>query len=48
MDTEVKSKIPSLRRESKPRIPIVQPVAQCYTDWAITALDDDDDDNNSN
>jgi hypothetical protein len=26
------------RRESNPRTPIVQPVAQCYTDWAITAL----------
>jgi hypothetical protein len=25
-------------RESNPRIPIVQPVAQRYTDWAITAL----------
>jgi hypothetical protein len=31
-------KIPSLRRESNPRTPIVQPVAQRYTDWAITAL----------
>jgi hypothetical protein len=26
------------RRESNPRTPIVQPVAQHYTDWAITAL----------
>jgi hypothetical protein len=26
------------RRESNPRIPIVQPVAQRYIDWAITAL----------
>jgi hypothetical protein len=26
------------RRESNPRTPIVQPVAQRYTDWAITAL----------
>jgi hypothetical protein len=34
----VKSKIPSPRRESNPRIPIVQPIAQRYTDWAITAL----------
>jgi hypothetical protein len=25
-------------RESNPRTPIVQPVAQRYTDWAITAL----------
>jgi hypothetical protein len=28
------------RRESNRRIPIVQPVAQRYTDWAITALYD--------
>jgi hypothetical protein len=44
--------IPNPRRESNPRTPIVQPVAQRYTDWAITALndddDDDDDDNNNN
>jgi hypothetical protein len=33
----VKRKIPSPRRESNPRIPIVQPVAYRYTDWAITA-----------
>jgi hypothetical protein len=26
------------RRESNPRTPIVQPVAQRYTGWAITAL----------
>jgi hypothetical protein len=25
-------------RESKPRTPIAQPVAQSYTDWAIMAL----------
>jgi hypothetical protein len=31
LDAVVKRKIPSLRRESKPRTPIVQPVAQCYT-----------------
>jgi hypothetical protein len=31
-------KIPSPRRESKPGTLIVQPVAQRYTDWAITAL----------
>jgi hypothetical protein len=30
-------KVPSSRRESSPRTPIVQPVAQRYTDWAITA-----------
>jgi hypothetical protein len=34
----VKRKILSLRRESNLRTPIVQPVAQRYTDWAITAL----------
>jgi hypothetical protein len=34
----VKRKIPSPRRESNPRTPIVQSVAQRYTDWAITAL----------
>jgi hypothetical protein len=33
----VKRKISSLRRESKPRAPIVQPVAQRCTDWAIPA-----------
>jgi hypothetical protein len=35
----VKRKISSPRRESNPRTPIVQPVAQRYTDWAITALE---------
>jgi hypothetical protein len=34
----VKRKIPSPRRQSNPRTPIIQPVAQRYTDWAITAL----------
>jgi hypothetical protein len=38
LDAVVKRKIPSPRRESNPRTPIVQPVAQCYTDWAIAAL----------
>jgi hypothetical protein len=38
LDAVVKRKIPSPRRESNSRTPIVQPVAQCYTDWAITAL----------
>jgi hypothetical protein len=38
LDTVVKKKIPSPRRELNPRTPIVQPVAQSYTDWAITAL----------
>jgi hypothetical protein len=32
LDVVVKRKIPSPRRESNPRIPIVQPVAQRYTD----------------
>jgi hypothetical protein len=38
LDAMVKRKIPSPRRESNPRTPILQPVAQRYTDWAITAL----------
>jgi hypothetical protein len=32
LDGVVKRKIPSPRRESNPRTPIVQPVAQRYTD----------------
>jgi hypothetical protein len=32
LDVVVKRKIPSPRRESNPRTPIVQPVAQRYTD----------------
>jgi hypothetical protein len=32
LDVVVKRKIPSPRLESKPRTPIVQPVAQRYTD----------------
>jgi hypothetical protein len=32
------AKIPSPRQKSNPRTPIVPPVAQCYTNWAITAL----------
>jgi hypothetical protein len=39
LDAVVKRKIPSLRQVSNPRTPIVQPVAQRYTDWAITALE---------
>jgi hypothetical protein len=31
LDAVVKRKIPSPHRESNPRTPIVQPVAQCYT-----------------
>jgi hypothetical protein len=38
LDTEVKKKIPSPRQESKSRTSIVQPVAQLYTDLAITSL----------
>jgi hypothetical protein len=38
LDAVVKRKIPSHRRESNPRTPIVQPVAQRYTDWAITGI----------
>jgi hypothetical protein len=37
-DAVVKRKIPSPRRELNPRTPTIQPVAQRYTDWAITAL----------
>jgi hypothetical protein len=37
LDAVVKRKTPSPRRESNPSTPIVQPVAQRYTDWAITA-----------
>jgi hypothetical protein len=32
LDAVVKRKIPSPRQESNPRTPIVQPVAQRYTD----------------
>jgi hypothetical protein len=38
LDAVMKRKIPAPRRESNPTTPIVQPVAQRYTDWAITAL----------
>jgi hypothetical protein len=37
LDAVVKRKIPSTRLESNPRTPIVQPIAQRYTDWAITS-----------
>jgi hypothetical protein len=39
LDTVMKRKIPSPHRKSNPRTPIVQPVAQRYTDWAIAALE---------
>jgi hypothetical protein len=32
LDAVAKKKIPTPRRESNPRTPIVQPVAQSYTD----------------
>jgi hypothetical protein len=38
LDAVVKRKIPSPRRESNPRTPIVQPLAQRYTEWAIMAI----------
>jgi hypothetical protein len=38
LETVMKRKIPSSRRESNRRTPIVQLVDQPYTDWAITAL----------
>jgi hypothetical protein len=38
LDAVVKRKISGPRQESNPRTPIVQPVAQRYTDWSITAL----------
>jgi hypothetical protein len=34
----VKKKIPSPSLESNPKTLIVQPLAQRYTNWAITAL----------
>jgi hypothetical protein len=38
LDAVVKRKIPSHRRELNPRTPIVQPVAQRYTDLAIAEV----------
>jgi hypothetical protein len=38
LDTVVMRKILSARRESNPRTPVVQAIAQRYTDWVITAL----------
>jgi hypothetical protein len=38
LDAVVKRNIPNPRRESNPRTPTIQPVAQRYTDWVITAL----------
>jgi hypothetical protein len=35
LDAVVKRKIPSPRRELNPRTPIVQAVAQSYTEWAV-------------
>jgi hypothetical protein len=36
LDAAAKRKIPSPRRQSNPRTPIIQPVDQRYTDWPIT------------
>jgi hypothetical protein len=36
LDVVVKRKIPSPRQELNPITLIIQPVAQRYTDWAIT------------
>jgi hypothetical protein len=36
----VKRKIPSPRRESNPRTPIVQPLTQRYTDWSDLNISD--------
>jgi hypothetical protein len=38
LDAVVKKKIPSPCRESNPTTPIIQLVAQRYTEWATTAL----------
>jgi hypothetical protein len=38
LDVVVKRKIPSTCQESNPRTPIVQPIAQRYTDSAVMAL----------
>jgi hypothetical protein len=38
LEAVLERKIPGSRRESNPRTPIVQPVAQRYTDSAIKAL----------
>jgi hypothetical protein len=38
LEAVVKRKIPSPRRESNPRTPIVQPVAQRYTDFLTLFL----------
>jgi hypothetical protein len=38
LDAVLKRKIPNSRWECNPRTPIVQPVAQRYTDWDNTAL----------
>jgi hypothetical protein len=38
MDAVVRRKIPSPCQDSNPRTLIIQPIAECYTDWAIMAL----------
>jgi hypothetical protein len=37
LDVMVKRKIPSPHQKSNPRTPIIQPIAQHHTNWAITA-----------
>jgi hypothetical protein len=39
LNAVVKRNIPSPHRKSNPRTPIIQPVAQRCTNWAITAVD---------
>jgi hypothetical protein len=38
LDAVVKRKIPNPRRESNPTTPIIQPVAQRYSDWALNTF----------
>jgi hypothetical protein len=47
LDAVVKRKIPSSRREWNLRTPIVQSVAQRYTNRAITALNNNNNNNNN-
>jgi hypothetical protein len=38
LDAVMKRKISGFRRESNPRTPIIQPIAQRYTDWVTTEI----------
>jgi hypothetical protein len=38
LDLVSKRKIPSSHRKSNPDHPVVQPIANCYTDWAIPTI----------